>query len=181
MSRICPGGLPAKSLISKINNFENRDALGLLHPHNCAGLAIAPRESPVAFLVVAKPAHRPINERCLHGGGTSLFYLPTPEGVGISKCPARLPGHGTKCTMPCAGFAPRPFGGRRTHRAPLGGPRTLPPFKPPFCFHQHKRTTLSVFPVCLVSYRESAIFPSHPPTSGKIEVWETTTLPSLPR
>ena len=43
------------------------------------------------------------------------------------------------------------------------------------------KNCLSVFSVCLVSYRESAIFPSHPPTSGKIEVWETTTLPSLPR
>ena len=126
MSRICPGGLPAKSLISKINNFENRDALGLLHPHNCAGLAIAPRESPVAFLVVAKPAHRPINERCLHGGGTSLFYLPTPEGVGISKCPARLPGHGTKCTMPClCGFCATTIWWSPNAPGPLGGPRLL--------------------------------------------------------
>ena len=31
------------SLISRIKNFENRDALGLMHPHNGAGLAIAPR------------------------------------------------------------------------------------------------------------------------------------------
>ena len=54
-------------------------------------------------------------------------------------------------------------------------------YLPSFCFLQHIRTTLSGFSVCLVSYRESAIFPSHPPTSGKIEVWETTTLPSLPR
>ena len=68
------------------------------------------------------------------------------------------------------------------HRAPPGGPR------PPFLlvltlilFSPALKNCLSVFSVCLVSYRESAIFPSHPPTSGKIEVWETTTLPSLPR
>ena len=40
------------------------------------------------------------------------------------------------------------------------GPAPYCPFKPPFCFHQHKRTTLSVLPVYLVSYRESAIFPN---------------------
>ena len=81
MSRICPGGLPAKSLISKINNFENRDALGLLHPHNCAGLAIAPRKSPVAFLVVAHTLI--VNKRGLHGGAPLVHpvCLPAPEGV----------------------------------------------------------------------------------------------------
>ena len=33
-----------------IKKIENRDALGLMHPHNRAGIAVAPRQFPVAFL-----------------------------------------------------------------------------------------------------------------------------------
>ena len=77
---------PAKCLISKINNFENRDALGLMHHHDRAGLAIAPRQFPVAFLhwlnrlasSSRAPTRRPPPSYCLD------FSLKSRELIVIS-------------------------------------------------------------------------------------------------